>query len=366
MNTAITNRNTPDRIEDELRQTMPPTGEDHRRKKRPRSRSVANRADHGRENAGTSPPPTPQDLRFGENLSSDVIDLYLGDIRNQALLSANEEVQLAQTIETGRTAAKKLKQQDISANEQARLTRLVEAGEAARERIVRSNMRLVISIAKKYRNRGLNFLDLIQEGNVGLIIATDKYDYSMGNRFSTYATWWIRQAITRALANQSRTIRLPAHWHSMLIKINRLRREWEQTEQRQPTSEELAEVLEVPPSQIDWLLKASQSPIPLEQPFGPEEDTEFGDFLEDVDSPDPAVITAQNMLSAELGELLEELPPREAEILQLRYGLHDGKFRTFREIGEMFGLSRERIRQLEHEALNKLRFAHMERGWNMI
>lgn len=305
------------------------------------------------------------DLTFGENLSSDVIDLYLGDIRNQALLTSKEEVQLAKAIEAGQNATQTLQQAELSAQERARLAGVVEKGEAARERVVRSNMRLVISIAKRYRNRGLNFLDLIQEGNVGLIIAADKYDYTMGNRFSTYATWWIRQAITRALANHSRTIRLPAHWHSMLIRINQLKREWEQKQQRSPTVEELAEALEVPPDQIDWLMNASQSPIPLEQPYGAEEDTEFGDFLEDEDSPDPANLTAQRMLAAEIQTLLGELPPREAEILQLRYGLYDGEFRTFREIGEMFGLSRERIRQLEHDALSKLRFAQMERGWTL-
>ncbi len=333
-----------------------------RREDEGRHEARRQRPDQAQKRGRRSPKETLADLNFGENLSSDVIDLYLGDIRNQALLTHKEEIQLAKAIEAGQNAARKLEQAELSAQERARLAGMVEKGEAARERVVRSNMRLVVSIAKKYRNRGLNFLDLIQEGNVGLIIAADKYDYTMGNRFSTYATWWIRQAITRALANHSRTIRLPAHWHSMLIKVNQLKREWEQKLQRAPTVEELAEALAMPPDQIDWLMNASQSPIPLEQPYGPEEDTEFGDFLEDEDSPDPANLTAQRMLAAEIQALLGELPPREAEILQLRYGLYDGEFRTFREIGEMFGLSRERIRQLEHDALSKLRFAQMERG----
>ena len=378
MNTASINQNIPEHTEEELGQDARQTSKKAVNGKRPeRSGSPSLRQRPTKEQSKVpSPKKRPAakeprmvanaDLTFGENLSSDVIDLYLGDIRNQALLTAAEEIQLAKAIEAGHNATKKLKQPELNPNERTRLTGLVEKGEAARERVVRSNMRLVISIAKKYRNRGLNFLDLIQEGNVGLIIAADKYDYTMGNRFSTYATWWIRQAITRALANHSRTIRLPAHWHGMLIKINQLKRVWEQKQQRAPTVEELAAELEVPPDQINWLMKASQSPIPLEQPYGPEDDTEFGDFLEDEDSPDPANLAAQHMLAAEINDLLGELPPREAEILQLRYGLYDGEFRTFREIGEMFGLSRERIRQLEHDALNKLRFAQMERGWTLL
>lgn len=290
-----------------------------------------------------------------DGVGSQVIDLYLSEMRKQRLLTHAEEIQLAKAIEAGVNAAKKLEQISLDEKEINRLNRLVAQAHAARERLIRCNMRLVISIAKKYRNRGLNFLDLIQEGNVGLIIATDKYDYTMGNRFSTYATWWIRQAITRALANHSRTIRLPAHWHSLLIKANQFKRSWEQTYQRTPTLEELASHLELSLEQTQWLLNANHSPVSLEQPFGMEDDTELGDFIEDSESPDPVAITAQNMLTVELGGLLDQLPAREARILRLRYGLYDGEYRTFREVGEIFGLSRERIRQLEHDALRKLR-----------
>lgn len=290
-----------------------------------------------------------------DGVGSQVIDLYLSEMRKQRLLTHAEEIQLAKAIEAGVNAAKKLEQISLDEKEINRLNRLVAQAHAARERLIRCNMRLVISIAKKYRNRGLNFLDLIQEGNVGLIIATDKYDYTMGNRFSTYATWWIRQAITRALANHSRTIRLPAHWHSLLIKANQFKRSWEQTYQRTPTLEELASHLELSLEQTQWLLNANYSPVSLEQPFGMEDDTELGDFIEDSESPDPVAITAQNMLTVELGGLLDQLPAREARILRLRYGLYDGEYRTFREVGEIFGLSRERIRQLEHDALRKLR-----------
>jgi RNA polymerase primary sigma factor len=304
----------------------------------------------------------PPATKGGDGAGSEAIDLYLAELRRQRLLSADEEIALAQAIEIGNSAAESLEQGNLPEREAAQLRRLMEKGQAAREKLIQSNMRLVISVAKKYRNRGLSFLDLIQEGNVGLIIATDKYDYTLGNRFSTYATWWIRQSITRALANQSRTIRLPAHWHSQLIKMNKMNRLWEQEERRQPTVEEIADELEITPEQVHWLQRSSQSPIPLEQPYGPEGDTEFGDFLEDEDSPDPATITAQNMLATQLSDMLNELPPREAKILRFRYGLHDGEYRTFREIGEIFGLSRERIRQLEHDALTKLRYADSDNG----
>ena len=286
----------------------------------------------------------------------DSVGLYFREMGQQSLLSAPEEVQLAKEIEAGRAAKKDLDEgQGLDDETQVELWNLIEIGDAARAHLIRANTRLVVSIAKKYRGRGLQFLDLIQEGNVGLMKAVEKYDYTRGNRFSTYATWWIRQAVTRALANHGRTIRIPAHLGGRISKLYQVAQELEQEYGRQPTAEEIAEQMELPADRVRWMLRTSRQPVHLERPVGDESDAELGDFIEDVEAPAPAETVAQTMLTEEISEILDQLTPREARILRLRYGLQDGESRTLKEVGEMFGLSRERIRQLEKEALRKLR-----------
>jgi len=285
----------------------------------------------------------------------DSVGLYFREMGQQGLLSADEEVQLAKEIEAGRDAEIQLAGAVYDEDDEWDLFRAKEVGDAARAHLIRANTRLVVSIAKKYRGRGLQFLDLIQEGNVGLMKAVEKYDYRRGNRFSTYATWWIRQAVTRALANHGRTIRIPAHLGGRISKLYQVAQELEQELGRQPTAEEIAENMDLPADRVRWMLRTSRQPVHLERPVGDESDAELGDFIEDVELPQPAETVAQNMLTEEIGEILDQLTPREARILRLRYGLQDGESRTLKEVGEMFGLSRERIRQLEKEALRKLR-----------
>ena len=286
----------------------------------------------------------------------DSVGLYFREMGQQSLLTADEEVTLAMEIEAGREAEEKLAAEEpLSDDELDELANLKEIGDAARAHLIRANTRLVVSIAKKYRGRGLQFLDLIQEGNVGLMKAVEKYDYRRGNRFSTYATWWIRQAVTRALANHGRTIRIPAHLGGRISKLYQVAQELEQEYGRQPTAEEIAEKMELPAERVRWMLRTSRQPVHLERPVGDESDAELGDFIEDIEAPPPAEMVASNMLTEELGDILDQLTPREARILRLRYGLQDGESRTLKEVGEMFGLSRERIRQLEKEALRKLR-----------
>lgn len=287
----------------------------------------------------------------------DSVGLYFREMGQQGLLSAEEEVQLAKEIEAGRAVEIQMDEttEVISDDDLDKLVNVREIGDAARAHLIRANTRLVVSIAKKYRGRGLQFLDLIQEGNVGLMKAVEKYDYRRGNRFSTYATWWIRQAVTRALANHGRTIRIPAHLGGRISKLYQVAQELEQEYGRQPTAEEIAENMDLPADRVRWMLRTSRQPVHLERPVGDESDAELGDFIEDVEAPPPAESVANKMLTEELGEILDQLTPREARILRLRYGLQDGESRTLKEVGEMFGLSRERIRQLEKEALRKLR-----------
>ncbi len=287
----------------------------------------------------------------------DSVGLYFREMGQQGLLSAIEEVELAKEIEAGQEAETRINAEaaELSLDELDQLMLTRDMGEAARALLIRANTRLVVSIAKKYRGRGLQFLDLIQEGNVGLMKAVEKYDYRRGNRFSTYATWWIRQAVTRALANHGRTIRIPAHLGGRISKLYQLAQELEQQFGRQPTAEEIAVRMELPAERVRWMLRTSRQPVHLERPVGDESDAELGDFIEDIDAPPPVEAVAQNMLTEEIGDILDQLTPREARILRLRYGLQDGESRTLKEVGEMFGLSRERIRQLEKEALRKLR-----------
>jgi RNA polymerase primary sigma factor len=286
----------------------------------------------------------------------DSVGLYFREMGQQDLLTAEEEVQLAKEIEAGREAADRLESgEEMSFDDRDDLWLIKERGDAARAHLIRANTRLVVSIAKKYRGRGLQFLDLIQEGNVGLMKAVEKYDYRRGNRFSTYATWWIRQAVTRALANHGRTIRIPAHLGGRISKLYQVAQELEQQYGRQPTAEEIAAEMDLPADRVRWMLRTSRQPVHLERPVGDESDAELGDFIEDSEAPPPAEMVAQTMLTEEISEILDQLTPREARILRLRYGLQDGESRTLKEVGEMFGLSRERIRQLEKEALRKLR-----------
>lgn len=285
----------------------------------------------------------------------DPIGLYFLEMRQENLLSAEEEVQLAQEIEAGLGAAKRLEEGEAG-EEELRLEHVKEVGEAARVRLIRANMRLVVSIAKRYRGHNMPFLDLIQEGNIGLLKAVGKYDYRRGNRFSTYATWWIRQAVSRALANQGRTIRIPSHLINQITKMYRTGQKLGQELGRPPTVPEIAEAIELPVERLDWLLHISRWPLSLEQPLGNDSDSsELGDFIEDLEGEGPAEIAGRNLLGEEIDEILNKLAPRQAHILRLRYGLEDGEVRTLKEVGEMFGLSRERIRQLEKEALCQLR-----------
>lgn len=289
----------------------------------------------------------------------DSVGLYFREMGQQSLLSADQEITLAKRIEIGQDAVPKLDKPNGNSMLKQELNENIELGKAARAHLIRANTRLVVSVAKKYRGRGLPFLDLIQEGNVGLIKAVEKYDYRRGNRFSTYATWWIRQAVTRALANHGRTIRIPAHLGGRISKLYQIAQEMEQVLGRQPTPEELAKYLDMTPDRIRWMLRTSRQPIHLERPVGDDSDAELGDFIEDEDAPPPHESVAQTMLAEDLTEVLNRLTPREARILRLRYGLQDGESRTLKEVGEMFGLSRERIRQLEKEALRKLRHPNL-------
>jgi RNA polymerase primary sigma factor len=292
--------------------------------------------------------------------TDDVVGLYLKEAGRVPLLTADEEVALARRMESGQFARTQLREMRAMGNgltdDMVReLEDLIEDGEAAQEYLVRANSRLVISVAKKYIGRGVHFLDLIQEGNIGLIRAARKFEYRRGHKFSTYATWWIRQAVSRAVADQGRTIRVPVH---MGDQINRLRRVSTQLTQelgREPTTNELANAMDTTPDKIDNLIEISRRPISLETPIEEDADSEFGDFIEDKSSPQPAEVVTHNLLREHLEQVLARLPDREAHILELRYGLLDGETHTLEEVGQKIGVTRERVRQLEAQALNRLR-----------
>ncbi len=288
--------------------------------------------------------------------ADDPVGLYFRQMAIEPLLTANEEIELAKRIELGREAEEQvttLKRGDSELR--IELYSLVADGQAAREHLGRANTRLVVSIAKRYMGQGLPFPDLIQEGNVGLMRAVDKYDYKRGNRFSTYATWWIRQAITRALAQKTRTIRIPLHMTERIRQMYRTAQNLEQTLGRRPTPEEIAEEMDLPPENVRGMMDASQHAIALERPVGDDGDSEFGDFIEDDDTPSPVDTATQHLLQETIEEVLSELTPRQSHILRLRFGLSGGEPHTLEEIANKFGLSRERIRQLEKEALRRLR-----------
>ena len=289
--------------------------------------------------------------------ADDPVGLYFRQMAQEPLLTAEEEIDLAKRIERGKEAQAKLEQLNSRSNPTLRreLQALVNDGQAAREHLGRANTRLVVSIAKRYMGQGLPFPDLIQEGNVGLMRAVDKYDYKRGNRFSTYATWWIRQAITRALAQKTRTIRIPLHMTERIRQMYRTAQILEQNLGRRPTPEEIAQEMELPAEAIRSMMDASQHAIALERPVGDDGDSEFGDFIEDQDSPSPLESATQHLLQETIEEVLSELTPRQSHILRLRFGLGGGEPHTLEEIANKFGLSRERIRQLEKEALRRLR-----------
>ena len=270
------------------------------------------------------------DLSVPEGIGlDDPVRMYLKEIGRVPLLTAEEEVELAKRIEAG--------------DEQA-VRELAEA-----------NLRLVVSIAKRYVGRGMQFLDLIQEGNLGLIKAVEKFDYTKGFKFSTYATWWIRQAITRSIADQARTIRIPVHMVETINKLTRISRQLLQELGRAPLPEEIAEEMDLPVERVREIMKIAQEPVSLETPIGEEEDSHLGDFIEDQEAVAPAEAAAFTMLQEQLGQVLESLTPREQQVLKLRFGLEDGRGRTLEEVGQVFGVTRERIRQIEAKALRKLR-----------
>ncbi|KPL21270.1 MAG: hypothetical protein AMJ93_10040 [Anaerolineae bacterium SM23_84] len=287
--------------------------------------------------------------------SDDSISLYLKEMASVPLLKPEEEVTLAKQLEGGRAALRELERDGHRPAERERLLRAIEAGNTARAHLIKANTRLVVSIAKRYMGQGVPFLDLIQEGNLGLMKAVEKFDYRRGCKFSTYATWWIRQSITRALAEQGRIIRLPSHVGDRIRKVYRTAQQLEQDSGQRPTPLEIADQMGLDPSKIRWLIKVSRRPLSLEKPVGEEEDSELGEFIEDEDSPTPTDSVTHSLLERKMDEVLATLSPREARILRLRFGLQDGRSYTLKEVGEKFGLTRERIRQIEREALGRLR-----------
>ena len=308
------------------------------------------------------------DLSVPEGVSvEDPVRMYLKEIGKVPLLSADEEIELAQNMEDGAVATEKinvLKDRLDGASEEEKaeikeeiktLQRDVDKGADAKKRLAEANLRLVVSIAKRYVGRGMLFLDLIQEGNLGLIKAVEKFDYKKGYKFSTYATWWIRQAITRAIADQARTIRIPVHMVETINKLIRVSRQLLQELGREPSPEEIAKEMNMPVERVREILKISQEPVSLETPIGEEEDSHLGDFIKDDNVPVPADAAAFTLLKEQLEEVLGTLTEREQKVLTLRFGLEDGRARTLEEVGKEFNVTRERIRQIEAKALRKLR-----------
>ncbi len=311
--------------------------------------SARGRRSPGRTSSYTSP-----DHAGG---AGDPVHAYLKEIGKVPLLDASNEVELAMLIEAGNEAAEQLVEPDESRarSELAQLRTAVFTGQQAKDALIEANLRLVVSIAKRYRNRGLAFLDLIQEGNLGLMRAVEKFDYTKGFKFSTYATWWIRQAITRALADQGRTIRLPVHMVESINKVSRVQRQLIQEFGREPTVEEIAGRVEFPVDRVREVQRINQDTVSLEQPIGDEEDFSLSDLIEDRGAEVPDDVATRTMLHAAVRDALATLPQREREVMELRFGLDDGRVRTLEEVGRAFGVTRERIRQIESKTLAKLR-----------
>ena len=292
--------------------------------------------------------------------TDDPVRMYLKEIGKVNLLTSEEEIELAQAMTAGNAAQEQLKEmkkagEEIPPEVQEELDRAIKRGEKARQRLAEANLRLVVSIAKRYVGRGMQFLDLIQEGNLGLIKAVEKFDYTKGYKFSTYATWWIRQAITRAIADQARTIRIPVHMVETINKVIRVSRQLLQELGHDPSPEEISEEMNMPVDKVREILKIAQEPVSLETPIGEEEDSHLGDFIPDEDASEPSEAASYTLLKEQLIDVLDTLTPREEKVLKLRFGLEDGRTRTLEEVGKEFNVTRERIRQIEAKALRKLR-----------
>ena len=293
-------------------------------------------------------------------LTGDPVRMYLKEIGKVPLLTAAEEIDLAMKIEAGLEASRKLDEAhdngiQLPRSDLRRLTKIEQIGVEAKQKLISANLRLVVSIAKRYVGRGMLFLDLIQEGNLGLIRAVEKFDYTKGFKFSTYATWWIRQAITRAIADQARTIRIPVHMVETINKVKKVSSQLLHEYGHDPSAEEIAERLDMPVDKVREIMRVAQEPVSLETPIGEEEDSHLGDFIPDDDAPVPAEAASQTLLKEQLADVLKTLTPREEKVLRLRFGLEDGRPRTLEEVGKEFNVTRERIRQIEAKALRKLR-----------
>ncbi|MCB2209753.1 sigma-70 family RNA polymerase sigma factor [bacterium] len=295
--------------------------------------------------------------------SDDTVGLYLKEMSRVPLLSVDEEISLAKRIEAGRSARTELDDPEAEITDARRdeLRIILRDSEQAWEHLIKANTRLVVSVAKKYLGRGVPFLDLIQEGNMGLMKAVEKFDYTRGFRFSTYATWWIRQAITRSIADQGRTIRIPVHMIDRIRELYKVSYGLEQKLGRKPFAKEIAKEMDVNIRKVQWMMRVSWLPLSLESPVGDEEDSELGMFVEDDMTPSPMEVTYKSMLRDKIDEVLNTLSPREARILRLRFGLDNGRSYTLEEVGQKFGLTRERIRQIEGKALRQLRHPHKAR-----
>ena len=301
-----------------------------------------------------------EDLDLGEIASNDTVGLYLKEMARVPLLTTEEEVQLAIRVDAGRRAEAQLAEEpDHERSVEWKF--LVQDGLNAREHLIKANTRLVVSIAKKYMARGVPFLDLIQEGNLGLMKAVEKFDHRRGFRISTYATWWIRQTITRAIADQGRTIRVPVHMIDRIRQMYRITRELEQRSGVKPSVEEVAERMDCEPSKVQWMLRVSWQPLSLEHPVGKDDESELGSFIESDREPTPSESASNKLLKEKIEEMLNSLSPREARILRLRFGLQNGQSYTLEEVGQKYGLTRERIRQIEGRALRRLRHPRRSR-----
>ena len=297
----------------------------------------------------------------------DPVRMYLKEIGKVPLLSADEEIALATRMNAKNDAEARIKAAEesgetIPEEEMAALKKTIKDGEKAKQKLAEANLRLVVSIAKRYVGRGMLFLDLIQEGNLGLIKAVEKFDYTKGYKFSTYATWWIRQAITRSIADQARTIRIPVHMVETINRIVRVNRQLQQKLGREPRPEEIAKELGISVSKVQEIIKIAQEPVSLESPIGEEEDSHLGDFLEDDKTPPPSQIVAESMMKQTLSDVLHMLTPREEQVIRMRYGLDDGQQRTLEEVGKAFNVTRERIRQIEVKALRKIKRPNMSKN----
>jgi len=303
-----------------------------------------------------------QDMKFYEKISDktgiisdDTVSLYLNEMDRVPLLTKEEEVELAKKMEAGRIAREKMLDYDSGSDEFETLKNAAEMGRDARDHLIKANIRLVVNIAKKYRRYSSSFLDLIQAGNVGLIRAVDKFDYTRGNRFSTYATWWIRRSVLRHLNQKERTIRLPNYLSTKIRKVHRARKELTAALSRTPTNEEVGKIVEMSADEVGKLLEYAQRAISLDQPIGEDGDSDLQSYIENKDAPNPFVEVRQNLLAEDVINALNELTEREAKILILRYGLNGSQKHTLKELGEIFGITRERIRQIQKGALRKLR-----------